>query len=376
MKALVHEPVEAPSPVHLVNQTPVNARVSAWDVEGVPHRLGMLVAKATFRIGEGGGVELETQAPIPFYDGDEETEVGIRPRDDLPRHDPAFEVVLLGAAYGPGGQPVTERRVSLTVGAHQRHLLVVGDRQWTSRDSISAPVPFVRMPMTFDRTFGGSCDVLVDEGSVVTVAYPPNRHGRGFDPEPAARALGDMLKPPEGYPRWDQTRPLPNLEDELRRVERYEDTPAPVCWGAVPMDTLLHLERGVVLPEGNPPLPHDAQIGSMLGTSWMKDGIFHRAHPDWVLDLPPAGATIEMDGVSPRGTIRFPLPRLAVLADFTVGEVTGTRTLAPQMLVLLPEEDRFYLVYRRTFQLAPHALVECSWRLRLENAWRTGREEA
>ncbi|MGH7344504.1 MAG: hypothetical protein ACREK4_06305, partial [Candidatus Rokuibacteriota bacterium] len=98
--------------------------------------------------------------------------------------------------------------------------------------------------------------------------------------------------------------------------------------------------------------------------------------PDWVLDVPPAGVAVEMDGVSPRGLIRFVLPALSVIADFTFGEVVGKRVLAPQMLVLLPEEKRFYLVYRRTFQLALHEGIECSFRLRLEDTWRTGREEA
>jgi hypothetical protein len=228
------------------------------------------------------------------------------------------------------------------------------------------------MPMTVDRTFGGSCEVLVDDGAIMTVVHPPNRHGRGFDPEPAARALGEWLKAPEGYPQWNPERPLPNLEHPLRRVERYDDAPDPACWSALPMDTLLHLQRGVVMPSGNPPTPDDAQVGSMLGTSWMKDGFFHRAHPDWVIDLPPAAATIEIDGVRPHGSIRFALPRLSVAADFTFGDVTGTRILQPQMLVLLPEEERCYLVYRRTFQLAPHSGIECSFRLRLENAWRTG----
>jgi hypothetical protein len=363
--------------VDLVNQTPVPARVSVSSVENVPHRLGMLVAKATFRIAEGGRAELDTQEPIPLYDGDQVTEVGVRPRDDLPRHDPAFEVLLLGAAYGPGGQAVAERRVLLSVGMHRRELLVVGDRSWTSRTSVSAPVPFVRMPMTFDRTFGGSCAVQVDDGAVAIVVHPPNRYGRGFDPEPAARALGDLLKSPNGYPQWNRERPLPNLEDPAHRIARYEDTPDAVCWSALPMDTLLHLQRGVVLPADNASPPADeAQFASMLGTTWMKDGFFHRAHPDWVLDVPPAGVVVEMDGVSPGGPIRFRLPALSVIADFTFGDVVGKRVLAPQMLVLLPEEKRFYLVYRRTFQLAPHWGIECGFRLRLEDTWRTGREEA
>ena len=331
----------------------------------------MLVAKATFRVGEGGRVQLDTQDPVPFYDGDELTEVGIRPRDDLPRHDPAFEVLLLGAAYGSNGQAVAERRVSLTVGTERRELLVTGDRHWIGRESISAPVPFVRMPMTVDRTFGGSCEVLVDDGAIMTVVHPPNRHGRGFDPEPAARALGEWLRLgglSAVEPR--AAAPEPRTPAAAGRGG-YDDAPDPACWSALPMDTLLHLQRGVVMPSGNPPTPDDAQVGSMLGTSWMKDGFFHRAHPDWVIDLPPAAATIEIDGVRPHGPIRFALPSSRWRP--TSRSATSPES-DPAAADARPAAGGGTLLPRVSSNLStgPHSGIECSFRLRLENAWRTG----
>ena len=92
--------------------------------------------------------------------------------------------------------------------------------------------------------------------------------------------------------------------------------------------------------------------------------------PDWVIDLPPAAATIEIDGVRPHRSAS----RCQALGGgrLHVRRRHRNQILQPQMLVLLPEEERFYLVYRRTFQLAPHSGIECSFRLRLENAWRTG----
>src|SRR5262249_5037446 len=157
---------------------------------------------------------------------------------------------------------------------------------------------------------------------------PGNRYGRGFDPSPLARGLGELLKAPAGYPRYDEERPLPNIEDPRRLIARWDDAPDPACWAALPMDTLLHLRRAMHMPEEGAPLELDvAKMRSVFELEWMKDGIFHRAHPDWVIALPPRGARVEMEGLRPEGTVGFALPALRVVADFVFGEATGSRAL-------------------------------------------------
>jgi hypothetical protein len=137
------------------------------------------------------------------------------------------------------------------------------------------------------------------------------------------------------------------------------------------MDTLLHLRRAVVLPDGKPSIADLTEhAGAMLDSSWARPGFFHRAHPDWVIDFPAKGAPVELHGTSPQGPIRFALPALSVVADFVHGQRVGELVLAPQMLVLLPEASAFYILFKRTLQLAPHADVECSMRLRLVEDWR------
>jgi hypothetical protein len=58
-----------------------------------------------------------------------------------------------------------------------------------------------------------------------------------------------------------------------------------------------------------------------------------------------------------------------VLADYVAADRRGTRELVPQLLVLLPEERAFYLVFRHGFDLRHTPTAERTMRLRLEPGW-------
>ncbi|WP_438033563.1 DUF2169 family type VI secretion system accessory protein [Sorangium sp. So ce204] len=343
--------------MHLVNATAVPAKLMTSRLFGATHRIGMVVAKATFRIGPR-GTELDTQDPWPLLDEDRATELGLVPRDDLPRRDDAFEVVLLGAAHTVDGRPVDRRTVSLAVGDERRELLVSGDRTWERGGSprISAPVPFTRMPLTHERAFGGTVEVEVDREAFVEAMDARNRAGRGFDPAPAVRSLVEMLNPPEGYPRYDEIRRLANIEDPRAPIGRPEDSPVPAYWGAVPVDSALQAARTVAPPPA----------GSAPGLPELGEGAYHRAHPQWVIALPPARSTVTMTGLTPGPEpLSFALPAVRIFVDYVSGIRTGTRELRPHALVLLPEERRFYLVFRHAFTYE-YPSAERSMRLRVE----------
>ncbi len=61
----------------------------------------------------------------------------------------------------------------------------------------------------------------------------------------------------------------------------------------------------------------------------------------------------------------FDLPQMQVFVDYVVGDREGTRELSPQMLVLLPNEQRFYLVYRHYFGFEERDEIERCMRLRI-----------
>ncbi len=92
--------------MELANPHPIPASLTVSELPGFSLRLALAFAKATFNIADGRAV-LETQAPRKLLLADTPTPLGDLPRDDLPRADSVFEVVLLGQARAPGGVPVS-----------------------------------------------------------------------------------------------------------------------------------------------------------------------------------------------------------------------------------------------------------------------------
>lgn len=347
--------------MELVNQTAAPAR--ALVTTGAPDdgpRIGMIVAKATFSYNGNGQVELDTQAPHPLYDADVETEFGLLPADVLPRRDPAFEVILLGAAHAPGGRAVPSMVVRLTVGNVSRSIAVFGERSWQPDGIMGRPAPFATMPLVYERAFGGRAQVYLDESTTVEVQDPINPLGRGFDGDSKAWQMAEAIGVAPGYPLLSFDRSLPNLEDPAALISSPQSTPDPACWATVPMGLgLANLRHIRELQEhGEVRDPRRAEIE-----------LYHRAHPSWVIPLVPAGSEVRLEGLQPHGEVRFRLPALRIHADYLLGERRGTRELAPQMLVLLPEENRFYVVYRSSFSVEVEPSMERSFRMRLDEGW-------
>ncbi len=70
---------------------------------------------------------------------------------------PGTDIYVSGQAWAPRGRPVASMDVGVRVGPCRRAAAVFGERHW-SRVGIagpSAPLPFERMPLTYERCFGG-----------------------------------------------------------------------------------------------------------------------------------------------------------------------------------------------------------------------------
>ncbi|HMB93495.1 MAG TPA: DUF2169 domain-containing protein [Rhodothermales bacterium] len=347
----------------LVNSTPIPAELLTSSLPGIDVRPAALLAKATFRVEHQAPV-LERQNPRPLVFMDEETDLGLIPRDDLVRPSTTFEVILLGAAYTPDGRPAPATMVSLSVGAVQRQLLVVGDRHWGQgfgQARPTDPVPFERMPMTWAQAFGGATTVEIDKEASVEVMDARNRLGRGFDPRPQAEGIARALESPNGYPVFDETRLLPNLENPQARIMEPDDNPDPLCWATMPPDSGLHAARAVEGLEG----PEDFTHARLLE----QEAATYRAHPDWVIALPPERAMLTLQNATPDGRWAFALPPLRVLFDYTNNGRTTTRDLIPQMMVLYPEEGLFTITYRKPFTFPFEEGAERAVRLRIEEGW-------
>jgi hypothetical protein len=282
----------------------------------------------------------------------------------LPRKDERFEVILLGCAHGPGGAEVLRRTVAMSLGNVRRELRVTGDRVWqVGADGLvmSDPHPFTRMPLTWDRAFGGTARVELGPGVTILVPDPINPAGRGFDP---LRALGpgaNALGLPEGYPRLLEPRLLPNVEAPETPVRRPEDTPAPACWATLPAGSLLRVDTP------RDPARDSAPMGRFPTPVEMDRACFN-ASQDWLLEAIPVGTPLVLEGMSEAPSIALALPTLRVVADYVVGQRQGVVPLEPITLVVLPEERRATITYRGLFRVTYEPALERSLRLRLEES--------
>ncbi|PRP95387.1 hypothetical protein ENSA5_39720 [Enhygromyxa salina] len=181
----------------------------AADVEARDHCV--IVIKGSFQADPAGAMTLLPEQPPPCatdeHYGDPAT-TSLRRANDFALYKPRAELLVDGFAHVPeGSPPVPELRVTLEVGERRKQVLVSGERVWVSNfgsASPSPPVPFTRMPLRFERAFGGPLE-------------PRNPVGVGYHPKRSARDVDGL--------------PVPNLEAPDERVERPDARTRPVGLG-------------------------------------------------------------------------------------------------------------------------------------------------
>jgi uncharacterized protein YjbI with pentapeptide repeats len=211
---------------------------------GFPGHSLTLVVKGLFRLSPGQVTELLEGEKLAFptgdipLDGEDEERPELRYASDFAYYKPYADLMLVGTCHPPGGEAVTSCPVGFGVGSHSRSLVVFGDRWWSGGElgpSMTAPQPFVEMPLTWGRAYGGA-------GS------PDNPAGRG------ARAV----ELADGRAVW----PLPNIEAPEQRVASPNDRPAPAAFAPLPLEweprrSKAGTYKGEWLEKGWPWFPDD-----------------------------------------------------------------------------------------------------------------------
>jgi hypothetical protein len=211
----------------LVNHTRFAAeRCFARDARGA--EVWLVAVRGTFRIEGNGKTEVaEAQDPVavsPTYQG-EIGRLSLRGDTDLGLAKPGTDVLVLGHAYAPTGKPATRVDIGLRVDRIAKMLTVVGDRLYrrgTFGVLLSEPEPFTRMPVTYERAFGG-----IDVEAGPRSRDPRNPAGVGFA-ERAERLIGQRA---------------PNIEIHGKPITSAKDRPEPAGFGAIARDwePRLHL---------------------------------------------------------------------------------------------------------------------------------------
>nr|WP_246356683.1 DUF2169 domain-containing protein [Pyxidicoccus fallax] len=249
-----------------------------------------LVVKATFVLHASGVVEpLQPPPPVnpePAFHGTPGSS-SLKYESEAVFTKTATDVVLLGHAHSPGGR-ATEVTVSLRIGSLTKRVLVLGSRVWSrilGSATISPPLPFERIPLTYERAYGGWDRSNPD----LPEADLRNPVGTGF-----------IARPSQG--RYDGLR-LPNLEDPQHRIRHPSDKPPPAGFGFIASHWQPRLQLAgsydqAWKEERFPLLPRDFDLRHLNAapTDQQVPGFLSGGEP------------VEILNASVRGPLRFKLP--------------------------------------------------------------------
>ncbi len=207
----------------LVNSTRmVTGYTMGLDPSG--RELLVIAIKGTFRLPDqqGGRLELaQEQSPLTLSD-----EFFGKPGLSAPRCEIDYaprkqrcDILLNGCAYAPGGRPAERVTVGLKIGTWSKSFSVIGDRHWfwAGGPRATAPIPFTRLPFSYDQAFGGT-DTRPQDPSL-HVAFMANPSGCGFH--------GNLKE------EWIEGSPLPNTEEPGMSVTRPDGPYRPMSFGSV-----------------------------------------------------------------------------------------------------------------------------------------------
>lgn len=314
--------------MNIDNQTPFVADLTISHNRDGREQL-VVILKATYRVHDHGAPEpAEEQSPVipaDVYHGEPATSSLFFESELMPKK-PATDVVLVGHAYAPHQRPATQVDVGLRVGPVSKIIRVFGDRYWDIgllRQRQTPPLPFEKMPLIFERAFGGE-DREGEEGK--RKREPRNPVGRGY------------FWPSNPAKTW----PLPNLEDPKALINNLRDRPPPVCFGFVgrhwqPRVDLVGTYDEAWQQARFPLLPED-----------FDERHFNAAHPDLITQTHLQGdEPVEAHHVTATSTPwRFNLPGYRPHAEVSVGNQKEAVQLDFDTLLLQPDEDQFSMIWR------------------------------
>jgi hypothetical protein len=252
----------------------------------------------------------------------------------------ATDVAVIAHAWAPAvGTRVLE--VGLRLGPVARTAWVLGDRAWIDRrwgdPVLTPPARFERIPLCYERAFGG----VDDRGNPGRPDIDRrNPVGRGHRRGEARPVDGDLA---------------PNIEDPAAPIRSYHDRPAPVGFGFVSPDWLPRAalagtydaawdaERKPLLPRDFDPRFYNAASPGLTAPGYLRG------------DEP-----VELFNLTPEGYLTFELPGLPPpsLRVSLIGRSDGAPPLVLDTVILDLDAREVSLIWRARIGLdgGPHDL--------------------
>ena len=319
----------------LVNRTPGCA---AWTLgfRADGRELIVVIAKITFEIPVPG-------EPVKLASQQVEATKADEFAGDPGRSSPLFEtdfahtkracdVLLVGSAHSPDGRAVAEMTAGVRVAGIVKTMRVVGDRVWRGglgRLMPTRPVPFVLMPIGYERAFGGAHVLRQDPIEVDT--YLANPVGTGYA---RVHRLADGLA-------------LPNFEALDDAVTNPSGPHRPVSLGPIGRNW-----EGRARYAGT----YDARWRQERAPFWPQDfddRYFQAAPEDQQIPFPVGGESVVLKNLSAAREERFELPRIQLPVTFIPHarpDITQPGTV--DTIVFEPDARRFTMVWRTSLALS------------------------
>jgi hypothetical protein len=311
----------------LENNTPFAAeRTLACDRNGAD--LWLVAVKGTFLIAGDRSLELaqEQQEVLlaPVHRGDPAV-TSLLYEADLDYTKPGTDIILHGHAHAPAGRVARQIDVAMRIGSMSKTLRVFGDRVWdkgVASPALSEPKPFQKMPITFERAFGGAD--LQSEDARARGWEPRNPVGQGFAAK-GSHIIG---------------RPAANVEDPGALISSWQDRPAPAGFGPIarhwsPRVALAGTYDEQWQKKRLPLLPED-----------FNERFFQCAPADQQSPVYLAGGEpVELINLSPAGPLRFNVPRVELEFTTRLGASTIEHGAKLHTVIFEPDVSRVILVW-------------------------------
>ena len=254
---------------------------------------------------------------------------------------PATDIVMIGHAHAQKPE-TTELQVGISVGPVKKIVSVIGDRYLVKNSGttkISHPKPFEKMPLVYEKAFGGWD--RRDENSENYRFEPKNPVGTAY--RDLSLDTDDKLK-------------LPNIEDPKYPYKAYGDTPPPAGFGFISphwqprasfsgtYDKLWDKQRKPLLPEDFDRRFFNAASPGLIAPDYLK-----------------GDERVVIINASPEGRVEFNLP--GVPAPQCEVELRGGEkvTLQTQLdTVIINMDERLVFLLWRTHMIVrngPHDIV-------------------
>ena len=145
----------------ITNETPFAAE-RTWVRDKNGAEVWLVAVKGTFDIKPDGYLQVVKEQEevniAPKFRGDPESS-SLLYDTDLPHKKKNTDILIEGHAFAPDGKPVKNVDVLLKVANIKKKLRVTGNRVWKRSlfgVTLSSPQPFVKMPLIYERSFGGT----------------------------------------------------------------------------------------------------------------------------------------------------------------------------------------------------------------------------